>query len=59
MWHRVASSSETDFSKQTDQVPLDSFVVASGNVESANHDEWRVHAAPSEAILGIQAAALE
>lgn len=59
MWERVASPVETDFSARRDYAALDGFADPSREVEDAIHDEWTVHIAPSDAVLGVEAAARE
>lgn len=59
MWKRVASPADADFSRRRDYVSLDGFADASRKVEDAIQEEWQAHIAPSEAILGVEAAAHE
>lgn len=59
MWKRVTTPAEADFSRRRDHVSLDGFADASRKVEDAINDEWKAHIAPSEAILGVAAAARE
>ena len=59
LWERVTSPAAADFSRRRDYVSPEEFANASGQVEDAIHDEWKAHVAPSEAILGVEAAARE
>jgi hypothetical protein len=59
MWKRVTSPADADFSRRRDYVSLDGFADASRKVEDAIHEDWKAHIAPSEAILGVEAAARE
>lgn len=59
MWERVTTPAAADFSRRRDYVATDEFANASSEVEDAIQDEWSAHIAPSEAILGVEAAARE
>ncbi|MDE8670984.1 hypothetical protein PY310_20695 [Pseudarthrobacter sp. H3Y2-7] len=59
MWERVTTPAAADFSRRGDYVAPDEFANASSEVEDAIQDEWNAHIAPSEAILGVEAAARE
>jgi len=59
MWERVTSRETADFSRRRDYLPPEEPAHASGEVEDAIHDEWNAHIAPSEAIVGVEAAARE
>ncbi|TAP39064.1 hypothetical protein [Arthrobacter sp. S39] len=59
MWERVTSRAAANFSHRRDYFALDEFATASSKVEDAIHDEWKTHIAPSEAVLGVEAAARE
>lgn len=59
MWERVTSREAADFSRRRDYFAPEEPAFASGEVEDAIHDEWKTHIAPSEAILGVEAAARE
>ena len=60
MWERVTTPEAADFSCRQDYVAPHEFANASGGaVEDAIHDEWKAHIAPSEAVLGVEAAARE
>lgn len=59
MWERVTTPAAADFSRRRDYVAPDEFANASSEVEDAIQDEWNTHIAPSEAILGVEAAARE
>jgi hypothetical protein len=59
LWKRVMSPADADFSHRRDYVSLDGFADASQEVEDAIHEEWKTHIAPSETILGVEAAARE
>jgi hypothetical protein len=59
MSKRVTSPADADFSRRRDYVSLDGFADASRKVEDAIHEDWKAHIAPSEAILGVEAAARE
>lgn len=59
MWERVASPAAADPAHRRDYVPPNEFADASNEVENAIHDEWKAHIAPSEAALGVEAAARE
>ena len=59
MWERVTTPAAADLSRRRDYVAPDEFASASSEVEDAIQDEWNAHLAPSEAILGVEAAARE
>jgi hypothetical protein len=59
MWERVTSPVAADFNRRQDYLPPEEPAYASGDVEDAIHDEWKAHIAPSEAIIGVEAAARE
>lgn len=59
MWERVTTPAAADLSRRRDYVAPDEFANASSEVEDAIQDEWNAHIAPSEAILGVEAAARE
>ncbi|MCT9626734.1 AsnC family protein [Pseudarthrobacter equi] len=59
LWKRVASPADADFTRRRDYVALDGFADASREVEDAIHEEWKAHIGPSDAILGVTAAARE
>jgi hypothetical protein len=59
MWERVTSPVAADFSLRRDYVAQGEFANASSEVEDAIQDEWNAHIAPSEAVLGVEAAARE
>lgn len=59
MWERVASPAAADPAHRRDYVAPHEFAYASNEVEDAIHDEWKAHIAPSEAVLGVEAAARE
>lgn len=59
MWERVTTPAAADFRRRRDYVAPDEFANASSEVEDAIQDEWNAHIAPSEAILGVEAAARE
>lgn len=60
LWERVTSAEDAaDFSRRRDYLAPEEPAFASGEVEEAIHDEWRAHIAPSEAVLGVEAAARE
>lgn len=59
MWERVTSPAAADLTHRRDYVPPHEFADASSKVEDAIHDEWKAHIAPSEAVLGVEAAARE
>ena len=59
MWERVISSAAADLTHRRDYVSPSEFADASSKVEDAIHEEWKVHIAPSEAVLGVEAAARE
>lgn len=51
--------SRFDFPRQGCSICLRRFADPSREVEDAIHDEWKAHIAPSDAILGVEAAARE
>ncbi|WP_458782336.1 hypothetical protein [Arthrobacter sp. D3-16] len=59
LWKRVASPADADFSRRRDYISSGGFADASREVGDAIHEEWKAHISPSEAILGVQAAARE
>ena len=59
LWHRVTTPSEADHAAHREYVPMGEAAYVSVQVESAVQDEWHIHIAPSEAILGVEAAAKE
>jgi hypothetical protein len=59
LWERVSSPADSDHSRRRDYLAPEEFADASGDVEDAIHEEWRAHIAPSEAVLGVEAAARE
>ncbi|MFF1254920.1 hypothetical protein ACFVYC_20830 [Pseudarthrobacter sp. NPDC058329] len=59
LWKRVGSSAEADPAQHREYVSRDGFADASQRLEEAVHDEWKAHIAPTEAILGVEAAARE
>ncbi|MDN4645486.1 hypothetical protein [Arthrobacter sp. PsM3] len=59
MWERITSLAAADLTDRRDYVPPHNFADASIKVEGAIHDEWKAHIAPSEAVLGVEAAARE
>lgn len=59
LWHRVDSPAEADIATRKEYVPLGDAADVSGEVEDAIQQEWHVHIAPFEAILGVEAAARE
>ncbi|RAM37254.1 AsnC family protein [Arthrobacter globiformis] len=56
-WERVASPTAADFNRRRDYISADDSAHASLRVEDAIHNEWNAHVAPSEALLGLEAAA--
>lgn len=59
LWRRVASAADADIATRKEYVPLGEAAYVSMEVEEAVQEEWHVHIAPSEAILGVEAAAKE
>jgi hypothetical protein len=59
MWERATSPEAADFRSRRDYLPPEEPAYASGQVEDSIHDEWKIHIAPSEAVLGVEAAARE
>lgn len=59
MWERVTSPAAADFNHRRDYVSPEDSAHASLKVEDAIHNEWKAHMAPSEALLGLEAAARE
>jgi hypothetical protein len=59
MWERVISPADADFQHRRDYVSPEDSAHASLRVEDAIHDEWKAHIGPSEALLGVEAAARE
>lgn len=58
-WERATSPADADFSHRRDYISPDDSAHASLKVEDAIHNEWKAHIAPSEALLGLEAAARE
>ena len=58
-WQRVLTAADADLATRKEYVPVGEFADVSGEVEEAVREEWLVHIAPSEAILGVEAAARE
>lgn len=58
-WERVTEPTAADFNHRRDYVAPDDSAHASLQVEDAIHNEWKAHIAPSEALLGLEAAARE
>ncbi|MET3370656.1 UNVERIFIED_CONTAM: hypothetical protein ABIE34_003933 [Jeotgalibacillus campisalis] len=59
LWQRVLTPEEADIATRKEYVPLGDAAYVSMEVEDAVQDEWMIHIAPSEAILGVEAAAKE
>ncbi|TQS88622.1 hypothetical protein EU811_20990 [Arthrobacter sp. TS-15] len=59
LWQRVFTAADADLAARKEYVPSGEFADVSGEVEEAVQAEWLVHIAPSEAILGVEAAARE
>ncbi|NHW48608.1 hypothetical protein HAV21_17180 [Paenarthrobacter sp. MSM-2-10-13] len=59
LWQRVPTAADADLATRKEYVPSGEFADVSGEVEEAVREEWLVHIAPSEAILGVEAAAKE
>ncbi|MGP0224069.1 hypothetical protein [Paenarthrobacter sp. NCHU4564] len=59
LWQRVLTPAEADVSSRKEYCPLGDAAYVSGPVEDAVQDEWMIHIAPSEALLGVEAAARE
>lgn len=59
MWERVTSPADADFNHRREYVSPEDSAHASLKVEDAIHNEWKAHIAPSEALLGLEAAARE
>ncbi len=59
LWERVRSPADADLSRRRDYVPLHVFASASSEVDNAIHEECKAHIAPSDAVLGVEAAARE
>ena len=59
LWQRVLTPEEADFASRREYCPLGGGAYVSERVEDAVQDEWMIHIAPSEAILGVEAAARE
>ncbi|NWL12313.1 hypothetical protein DM793_13615 [Paenarthrobacter nitroguajacolicus] len=59
LWQRVLTPAEADFDARREYLPPGDPAFVSGHLENAVHEEWLAHIAPSEAILGIEAAARE
>ena len=59
LWQRVPSAADADLAARKEYVPGGEAAFVSGEVEDAVQEEWLVHIAPSEAILGVEAAAKE
>lgn len=59
LWQRVLTPEEADFASRREYCPAGGGAYVSERVEDAVQDEWMIHIAPSEAILGVEAAARE
>lgn len=59
LWQRVPTAAEADLATRREYAPTGESAYVSGDVEEAVQEEWLVHIAPSEAILGVEAAANE
>ena len=57
LWQRVLTAADADLAARKEYVPVGEFADVSGEVEDAVQEEWLVHIAPFEAILGVEAAA--
>lgn len=57
LWERAQSLAAADLHRRRDYVAPEDFADASPQVEDAIHEEWKAHIAPSEAVLGVEAAA--
>lgn len=59
LWQRVLTPAEADLDARKEYCPPGEGAYVSERVEDAVQDEWMIHIAPSEAILGVEAAAKE
>ncbi|MDR6639599.1 MULTISPECIES: hypothetical protein [Paenarthrobacter] len=59
LWQRVLTPAEADFEARREYLAPGEAAFVSSLVEDAVHEEWLAHIAPSEAILGVEAAARE
>ncbi len=59
LWQRVLTPAEGDFASRKEYCPPGGGAFVSERVEDAVQDEWMIHITPSEAILGVEAAARE
>lgn len=59
LWERVTSPAAADFQQRQDYLAPEDSGHASLRAEEAMHDDWKAHIAPSEALLGVEAASCE
>lgn len=59
VWQRVLTPSEADFASRKAYCRPGDAAYVSLPVEDAVQDEWMIHIAPSQSILGVEAAAKE